>query len=92
MTSTQCEKRCSEHKDCKSCLKGTGAEGGWRECRWSTRLNEVRFISNSFIKTNKNNLHEKMFKKLCELINVFNFYSVFLHHINLFIVLEEFVV
>ncbi|XP_058808805.1 multiple epidermal growth factor-like domains protein 8 isoform X2 [Phymastichus coffea] len=40
MTSTQCEKRCSEHKDCKSCLKGTGAEGGWRECRWSTRLNE----------------------------------------------------
>lgn len=44
MTSTQCEKRCSEHKNCKSCLKGTGAEGGWRECRWSTRLNEVRYI------------------------------------------------
>ena len=41
MISTHCEKRCSEHKDCKSCLKGTGAEGGWRECRWSTQLNEV---------------------------------------------------
>ncbi|XP_023245420.1 multiple epidermal growth factor-like domains protein 8 [Copidosoma floridanum] len=40
MTSTQCEKRCSEHQDCKSCLRSTGAEGGWRECRWSTRLNE----------------------------------------------------
>ncbi|XP_050462738.1 multiple epidermal growth factor-like domains protein 8 [Cataglyphis hispanica] len=40
MSSTQCEKRCSEHKDCRSCLKGTGAEGGWSECRWSTRLNE----------------------------------------------------
>ncbi|XP_043253802.1 multiple epidermal growth factor-like domains protein 8 [Colletes gigas] len=38
--STQCEKRCADHKDCKSCLKGTGAEGGWRECRWSTQLNE----------------------------------------------------
>lgn len=40
MSSTQCERRCSEHKDCRSCLKGTGAEGGWSECRWSTRLNE----------------------------------------------------
>ncbi|XP_076755978.1 multiple EGF like domains 8 [Xylocopa sonorina] len=40
MGSTQCEKRCADHKDCKSCLKGTGAEGGWRECRWSTQLNE----------------------------------------------------
>ncbi|XP_023314938.1 multiple epidermal growth factor-like domains protein 8 isoform X2 [Trichogramma pretiosum] len=40
MTSGQCEKRCSEHKDCKSCLSGTGAEGGWKECRWSTTLNE----------------------------------------------------
>ncbi|XP_028050046.1 multiple epidermal growth factor-like domains protein 8 isoform X7 [Monomorium pharaonis] len=36
----QCEKRCSEHKDCGSCLKGSGAEGGWSECRWSTQLNE----------------------------------------------------
>ncbi|KYM76277.1 Multiple epidermal growth factor-like domains protein 8 [Atta colombica] len=40
MSSTQCEKRCSDHKDCRSCLKGTGAEGGWSECRWSTQLNE----------------------------------------------------
>ncbi|XP_043511947.1 multiple epidermal growth factor-like domains protein 8 isoform X2 [Frieseomelitta varia] len=40
MGSTQCEKRCADHKDCRSCLKGTGAEGGWRECRWSTQLNE----------------------------------------------------
>ncbi|XP_026667029.1 multiple epidermal growth factor-like domains protein 8 isoform X3 [Ceratina calcarata] len=40
MSSTQCEKRCADHKDCRSCLKGTGAEGGWRECRWSTQLNE----------------------------------------------------
>lgn len=40
MGSTQCEKRCGDHKDCKNCLKGTGAEGGWRECRWSTQLNE----------------------------------------------------
>lgn len=44
MGSTQCEKRCAEHKDCRSCLKGTGAEGGWRECRWSTQLNEVNKI------------------------------------------------
>lgn len=43
MSSTQCEKRCAYHKDCKSCLKGTGAEGGWSECRWSTQLNEVRY-------------------------------------------------
>lgn len=41
MSSTQCEKRCAEHKDCRSCLKGTGAEGGWQQCRWSTQLNEV---------------------------------------------------
>ncbi|XP_076675325.1 multiple EGF like domains 8 isoform X4 [Andrena cerasifolii] len=40
MGSTQCEKRCADHKGCRSCLKGTGAEGGWRECRWSTQLNE----------------------------------------------------
>ncbi|XP_066597515.1 multiple epidermal growth factor-like domains protein 8 isoform X2 [Prorops nasuta] len=40
MSSTHCEKRCAEHKDCRSCLKGTGAEGGWKECRWSTQLNE----------------------------------------------------
>ncbi|XP_046832865.1 multiple epidermal growth factor-like domains protein 8 isoform X2 [Vespa crabro] len=40
MSSTQCEKRCAEHKDCRSCLKGTGAEGGWQQCRWSTQLNE----------------------------------------------------
>lgn len=55
MTSTQCEKRCSEHKDCKSCLRGTGAEGGWRECRWSTRLNEVLkyFLLNKFLLENK---------------------------------------
>lgn len=37
----QCDRRCSDHKDCSSCLKGTGAEGGWSECRWSTQLNEV---------------------------------------------------
>ncbi|XP_076283094.1 multiple EGF like domains 8 isoform X4 [Lasioglossum baleicum] len=37
---SQCEKRCADHRDCKECLKGTGAEGGWRECRWSTQLNE----------------------------------------------------
>ena len=37
----QCESRCGDHKDCTSCLKGTGAEGGWSECRWSTQLNEV---------------------------------------------------
>ncbi|XP_046588912.1 multiple epidermal growth factor-like domains protein 8 isoform X1 [Neodiprion lecontei] len=36
----QCDSRCSDHKDCKNCLKGTGAEGGWSECRWSTQLNE----------------------------------------------------
>lgn len=39
---TQCEKRCGDHKDCTSCLKGTGGEGGWSECRWSTQLNEVK--------------------------------------------------
>lgn len=37
---THCEKRCGDHKDCTSCLKGTGGEGGWSECRWSTQLNE----------------------------------------------------
>ncbi|XP_043275705.1 multiple epidermal growth factor-like domains protein 8 isoform X2 [Venturia canescens] len=40
MASTECEKRCGDHKDCRSCLRGTGSEGGWRECRWSTQLNE----------------------------------------------------
>uniref|UniRef100_A0A0C9R7G4 Megf8_0 protein n=1 Tax=Fopius arisanus TaxID=64838 RepID=A0A0C9R7G4_9HYME len=40
MTSGECEKRCSDHKDCRSCLKGTGSEGGWHECRWSTQMNE----------------------------------------------------
>ncbi|KAK0091776.1 hypothetical protein PV326_002712 [Microctonus aethiopoides] len=40
MASTECEKRCADHKDCTSCLRGSGSEGGWHECRWSTQLNE----------------------------------------------------
>ncbi|XP_015121638.1 multiple epidermal growth factor-like domains protein 8 [Diachasma alloeum] len=40
MTSGECEKRCSDHKDCRSCLQATGSEGGWHECRWSTQMNE----------------------------------------------------
>lgn len=39
-TNTECEKRCSEHKDCTNCLNGTGSEGGWHECRWSTELKQ----------------------------------------------------
>ncbi|XP_015608730.1 multiple epidermal growth factor-like domains protein 8 isoform X2 [Cephus cinctus] len=36
----ECGKRCSDYTDCTSCLQGTGAEGGWHECRWSSQLNE----------------------------------------------------
>lgn len=46
---THCEKRCGDHKDCTSCLKGTGGEGGWSECRWSTQLNEVLLLLTSYI-------------------------------------------
>lgn len=35
-----CPSRCSEYKDCQSCLNTTGSEGGWHECRWSVQLNE----------------------------------------------------
>lgn len=39
-----CPKRCSEYKDCHSCLTSTGAEGGWHECHWSVQLSEVMFF------------------------------------------------
>lgn len=35
-----CPPRCNQHKDCDSCLSSQGAEGGWHECHWSTKLNE----------------------------------------------------
>lgn len=36
-----CPPRCVQLKDCKTCLGSDGAEGGWRECRWSEALKEV---------------------------------------------------
>ncbi|XP_046676550.1 multiple epidermal growth factor-like domains protein 8 isoform X2 [Homalodisca vitripennis] len=39
-SSAVCPARCSEHKDCDSCLTSQGAEGGWHECHWSVELNE----------------------------------------------------
>lgn len=39
---TRCDKRCSEHKSCSTCLKASGVDSGWKECRWSIRLNEVQ--------------------------------------------------
>lgn len=35
-----CPPRCSQLKDCKTCLSSDGAEGGWHECRWSEALKE----------------------------------------------------
>ncbi|XP_039280047.1 multiple epidermal growth factor-like domains protein 8 isoform X2 [Nilaparvata lugens] len=35
-----CPPRCSQFVECDACLTSQGAEGGWHECGWSTRLNE----------------------------------------------------
>ncbi|XP_034236737.1 multiple epidermal growth factor-like domains protein 8 [Thrips palmi] len=40
ITYPYCPKRCGEHRLCDSCLRSHGAEGGYRECRWSTAIHE----------------------------------------------------
>lgn len=35
-----CPKKCHIYRDCQSCLKSKGAEGGSRECHWATHLNQ----------------------------------------------------
>ncbi|XP_067133716.1 multiple epidermal growth factor-like domains protein 8 [Centruroides vittatus] len=41
-----CPPRCSQHRNCSTCLQSAGGEGGWHECRWSEGLQQC--ISPSF--------------------------------------------
>lgn len=41
-----CPPRCSQHRNCSTCLESAGGEGGWHECRWSEGLQKC--ISPSF--------------------------------------------